>query len=84
MHRYYLKKLPKSFGNFHSRITRNSSKLNQYFIPNFQPLLQRWIKFIGAKIWNNIPDDLKQNSYSLFKLKYKAQLINQRELLKMK
>jgi len=70
MHRYYLKKVPKSSGNFftlsssvHSSITRNSSKLYQYFIPQFSTnLLQRCIKFKGAKIWNNIPDDLKQNT----------------------
>jgi len=29
-------------------------------------------------MWNNIPDDGKQNTHSLFKLKYKAYLINQK------
>ena len=86
MHRYYLKKLPKSFGDFftlalsvHSRFTRNSLKINQYFIPQVSTnLLQRCIKFKSAKIWNNIPDDLKQKTHNLFKLKYKAHLIHQK------
>ena len=55
MHKYHLKKLPKIFDNIftlvssiYSRSTRNSSKYQQYFIPQFATnLLQRHIKFRG-------------------------------------
>ena len=66
MHKYHLKKLPKIFDNIftlvssiYSRSTRNSSKYQQYFIPQFDTnLLQRHIKFRASKIWKSIPDKL--------------------------
>ena len=31
--------------------------------------------YIGTKIWNNIPQELKDHPYSKFKITYKKQLI---------
>ena len=75
MHKYHLKKLPKNFDNIftlvssiYSRSTRNSSKYQRYFIPQFATnLLQRHIKFRGSKIWNSIPDKLKQQNHKQIK-----------------
>ena len=83
MHKYHFKKLPKIFDNMftlvssiYSRSTRNSSKYQQCFIPQFATnLLQRHIKFRGSKIWNSIPDKLKQQNHKQFKNKYKKLLL---------
>ena len=83
MHKYHLQKLPKIFDNIftlvssiYSRSTRNSSKYQQYFIPQFATnLLQRHIKFRGSKIWNIMPDKLKQQNHKQFKHKYKKLLL---------
>ena len=83
MHKYHLKKLPKIFDNIftlvssiYSRSTRNSSKYQQYFISQFATnLLQRYIKFRGSKIWNSVPDKLKQQNHKQFKNKYKKLLL---------
>ena len=83
MHKYHLKKFPKIFDNIftlvssiYSRSTRNSSKYQQYFIPQFATnLLQSHIKFRGSKIWNSIPDKLKQQNHKQFKNKYKKLLL---------
>ena len=88
MHKFKNKKLPATFKTFnhfftavakiHSRYTRrNSTKLNQYFIPFFHSLrTQRTIKFRGAKTWNAVPDDLKRVNFYHFKLKFKQYLLN--------
>ena len=84
MHRYYLKCLPRSFNNYfllifsiHSCHTRNAAKSNQYFIPQFSTsLLQRTIKFRGAKLWNSIPENLRKLEHEQFLSKYKALLLS--------
>ena len=84
MHKYYLKCLPSSFNNYftlvssiHSCHTRNAAKSNQYFLPQFSTsLLLRTIKFKGAKLWNDIPENLRKLSHKQFLLKYKAMLLN--------
>ena len=84
MHKYYLKCLPSSFNNYftlvpsiHSCHTRNATKSNQYFLPQFSTsLLLRTIKFKGAKLWNDIPENLRKLSHKQFLLKYKAMLLN--------
>ena len=84
MHKYYLKCLPSSFNNYftlvssiHSCHTRNTAKSNQYFLPQFSTsLLLRTIKFKGAKLWNDIPENLRKLSHKQFLLKYKAMLLN--------
>ena len=68
MHKHYLGKLPKNFNDYftlvssvHFRTTRNSLKLYQHFIPQFPTnKLQRGIKYIGSKIWNSVPEELKK------------------------
>ena len=37
---------------------------------------QHSMKYIGAKIWNNIPSDLKNAPYSKFKESYKKFLLS--------
>ena len=84
MHKYYLKCLPSSFNNhftlvssIHSCHSRNAAKSNQYFLPQFSTsLLLRTIKFKGAKLWNDIPENLRKLSHKQFLLKYKAMLLN--------
>ena len=47
--------------------TKNSSKYQQYFIPQFATnLLPRHVKFRGSKMWNSIPDKLKQQNHKQF------------------
>ena len=59
-----------------TRSTRNSSKYQQYFIPQFATnLLHRHIKFGNSTIWNSIPDKLKQQNHKQFKNKYKKLLL---------
>ena len=58
-------------------VIRNSTKLNQYFIPFFHTLrTQRTIKFSAAKTWNAVPDDFKRVNFYHFKLKFKLYLLN--------
>ena len=56
--------------------TRHTSS-NDIFLPRFMSSkTQHSIKYIGAKIWNNIPSDLKNESYSKFKESYKKFLLS--------
>ena len=57
----------------HSHSTRQANAIH---IPRFSTAkYQRPFKYIGTKIWNNIPQELKDYPYSKFKLPYKKQLI---------
>ena len=66
-HKHNLQKLPKNFNDYftlvssmHSRTSKNSSQLHQYFIPQFPTnKLQRGIKHKGLKIYSNVPEELK-------------------------
>ena len=56
--------------------TRHSSS-NDIFLPRFMSSkTQHSIKYIGAKIWNNMPFDLKNAPYSKFKESYKKFLLS--------
>ena len=79
MHKFTNKKLPETFNQFftaitkiHSRCTRNSTTPNQYFIPFFSYFTtQRTIKFKGPKTWNAVPNGLKRTNFYHLKLKFK-------------
>ena len=67
-------KLPLNFKNYFAYLSDVSSystchtSSNDMFLPRFMSSKTlHSIKYIGAKIWNNIPSDLKNASYSKFK-----------------
>ena len=78
MYQFTHSKLPLNFNHYFayssdvlSYSTRHTSS-NEIFLPRFMSSkTQHSIKYIGAKIWNNIPSDLKNASYSKFKESYK-------------
>ena len=60
--------------NIHHIQTRNSANL---FLPRYRLMSsQKSIKYTGAKIWNSIPNSIKNNTVNHFKSKYKNHLIN--------
>ena len=84
MHQFSQNKLPCRFRHYfshpsdrHTHSTRHASGKN-ISLPRFSSTkTQRSIKYIGAKIWNDIPLDLKQLSYNKFKFSYKQFLLSQ-------
>ena len=63
----------KKVSTVHSHSTR---QVNAIHIPRFYSAkCHRSFKYIGTKIWNNIPQELKDHPYSKFKITYKKQLI---------
>ena len=87
MYKFIYKQLPVRFDNYFSsvltikkRSTRTSQKKNQLYIPRFQTnRLQRSIKYRGVKVWNDIPNEIKNNidTLSTFKKIHKKHLISQ-------
>ena len=87
MYKFIHKQLPVQFdNNFNSvmainkRSTRASQKKNQLYIPRFRTnRLQRSIKYRGVKVWNDIPNEIKNNNGNLstFKKIHKKHLISQ-------
>ena len=75
-------RLPLQFDNYftltkrvHSRNTRISLN-NQLIIPLFKTQrTQRSIKYIGANLWNSIPEYLRNYSFLKFKIEYKIFLL---------
>ena len=71
----YLIKLKRLYFTYSNDIfeysTRNSAIYNFYLSQFSSDRSQRSIKYVGAKIWNNIPDRFKQFSYPKFKFFYK-------------
>ena len=63
----------KKVSTVHSHSTRQANAIH---IPRFSTAkCQRSFKYIGTKIWNNIPQELKDYPYSKFKITSKKQLI---------
>ena len=63
----------KKVSTVHSHSTRQANAIH---IPKFYTAkCQRSFKYIGTKIWNNIPQELKDHPYSKFKITYKKQII---------
>ena len=82
MNQFTHSKLPLNFEHYFayssdvsSYSTRHSSS-NDIFLTRFMSSkTQHSIKYIGAKIWDNIPFDLKNAPYSKFKESYKKFLL---------
>ena len=87
MHQHSWQNLPptisnlfKPLSNIHNRITRSVS-LNHIDVEKFSTLrCQRSIKYQGAKIWNAIPLELRDQSYRNFKLNYKKILLEKYQI----
>ena len=87
MYKFIPKQLPVQFDNYfnsvmaiNKRSTRASQKKNQLYIPRFRTnRLQRSIKYRGVKVWNDIPNEIKNNNGNLstFKKIHKKHLISQ-------
>ena len=81
MHSFYNGGLPNHFDNYFAEIasvhnyqTRLAS-LQKYYLPRMKTTLgQLSLKYIGPKIWSNIPENLKSSSPYSFDKKYKKVL----------
>ena len=70
-HSYFI-----SSSNIHNYCTRSNFNLT-YFMPNYRlARLQKPVKYIGVKVWNEIKKELKLLSFNKFKRKLKLQLIS--------
>ena len=72
--------LPKNLSNYFiltSQISEKSTRLNEKSKKNFAYFLrlQRCIKYQGVKIWNEIPIQIQNASYSVFKYEFKKYLL---------
>ena len=87
MYKFIHKQLPVQFHNYFSsvlainkRSTRASQKKNQLYLPRFRTnRLHRSIKYRGVKVWNDIPNEIKNISSNLstFKKIHEKHLISQ-------
>ena len=81
--RYFINNLPIKIMNFFTstrsfsaRTTRLTSQKFSLSIPRFKTVkLQHSLKYVGAKIWNFIPDEIKNLPKSTLKKKYKQYLV---------
>ena len=63
--------------NSYTYTTRNSSINSLYLTRSTTARTQRTIKYIGVKVWNNIPHNIKQLTNQRFITAYKQQLLDQ-------
>ena len=83
LHRHFNNKLPLNFQNYfvglnqiHTIDSRRRLTGCIYRIPFYKTSrMQRSIKYKGVIIWNNIPSDIRKNTFRKFKSNYKDQLI---------
>ena len=83
LHRHFNNKLPLNFQNYfvalnqiHTRDTRRRMTGCNYRNPLYKTSrMQRSIKYKGVIVWNNIPSDVRKNTFRKFKSNYKDQLI---------
>ena len=82
MHQFTHKKIPDIFCHYFTYSndifkysTRNSANYNLYFLQFSSNRTQQSVKYVGAKIWNNIPGRFKQFSYPKVKFFYKQYLL---------
>ena len=59
----------KNISSIHIRTTRSSSNRRNYYLPCYRSnKLQRSLKYQGVKIWNSLPNNLKEKMvYTVFK-----------------
>ena len=78
------KMLPNNLSNYFiltSQISEKSTRLNEkskktLHIPFYKTSrLQRCIKYQGVKIWNKIPIQIQNASFSIFKYEFKKHLL---------
>ena len=82
MHQYTHNKLPIRFCNYftyssnsYSYSTRNSSK-DHLLLSRFSTTrTEKSIKYVGAKLWNSLPETLRHLSYREFKITHKNVLL---------
>ena len=83
LHRHFNTKLPLNFQNYfvglnqiHTIDTRRRLTGCNYRIPLYKTSrMQRSIKYKGVIIWNNIPSNVRKNTFRKFKSNYKDLLI---------
>ena len=85
MYQFTQGKLPLNFKHYFayssdvSSYSTHHTSRNDIFLPQFMSSKTQHsinLKYIGAKLWNNIPSDLKNASYSKFKESYKKFLLS--------
>jgi len=84
MHKYSSQSLPSPFSSYfthfnkqHQHLTRTS---NNFSLPLYSSSkTQRNIKFVGAKLWNSIPNHIRKLTYKKFTVTYKNFLTQQYE-----
>jgi hypothetical protein len=74
MHQFYNNKLPKSFAGYflgvcesHQRNTRAANTLNYVVKKCNKKAGERSVKYLGAKVWNNLPNDIQTANKTKFK-----------------
>ena len=74
MHHFKSKKLPNSFneyfhevGQSRSRVTRASNRKDLTVVRCKKKIGEKSIKLVGAKLWNELPSELKSTEFSNFK-----------------
>ena len=78
MHKFNNKKLPNSYNNYfrkvgqvRKRVTRASDRKDLVVTRCKKKVGEKSIKFVGAKLWNTLPSDLKESVFDKFKIDYK-------------
>ena len=88
MYQFTQNKLPDTFDHYFTyssdvskHYTRHVSQEDHIFLNRFATSrTQHTIKYIGVKIWNNIPNEIKKLSYTKFILSYKKFLLSKYNL----
>ena len=83
MYQFTPSKLPLNFNHYFAYLsdvssysTRHTSSNDIFLLRFMSSKIQHSIKYIGAKIWNSIPSDLKNASYSKFKESYQKFILS--------
>ena len=88
MYQFTQNKFPDTFDHYFTyssdvskHYTRHVSQEDHIFLNRFATSrIQHTIKYIGVKIWNNIPKEIKKLSYTKFILSYKKFLLSKYNL----
>ena len=83
MHQIIHKKSPNNFESYFTyspnilAYSTRQKSANHLFLPRFHiSRTQRPIKYLGSKIWNSIPYDIKILPFTKFKSSYKFHLLS--------
>ena len=61
--------------SIHSHRTRSSTKKNLYIPKFYFSRCQKSIKYQGAKIWNSVPTNIRDQNFNKFKSNFKNSLL---------